>query len=82
MKTEDQTIDFLVDDDFIHYVLEPTPELQTAWSSFFVQHPSSLEAAQKARNILLGDEQLSSFPEDAFQSVKQAILLSIRSELN
>lgn len=82
MKTEDQTIDFLVDDDFIHYVLEPTPELTAAWSGFFVRHPENIAAADEARKLLVGDDQQTQFPEDSLQSVKFAILQSIRSELN
>lgn len=54
----------LVNDDFIHYVLEPTESLTQQWNRYFELHPNELPLLDVARNILTGKEltnQLSPF---------------------
>lgn len=54
----------LVNDDFIHYVLEPTDLLTQQWNRYFELHPNELPLLDIARNIINGKDlayQLSPF---------------------
>lgn len=44
--------DILLDDEFINYIFDPTPELREKWEIFFSLHPEMLYIAEKAKSIL------------------------------
>jgi hypothetical protein len=47
----------LVDDDFIHYVFNPTEQLTQKWNNYFETHPDQLPIANEAIKILTSEEQ-------------------------
>lgn len=59
-----KTYKLLVNDDFINYVMDPNLILKEMWNDFFYENPEYIEAANKAKSILLGvnpDSSLSPF---------------------
>ncbi len=55
MANDSKIDDFLMDEDFIHYVYENTPGLSSLWNTYFAQHPDEISAARAAKSILLGE---------------------------
>jgi len=45
------TDDFLADDSFLHWVLQPTNEEERFWKEYLEEHPSKREAIEEARFI-------------------------------
>lgn len=72
-STEKQVIDFLVNDDFINYVICPTNMLRGLWESYFHLHPELMPAADKARQILLGESDLVEIPPQDILEMKRNI---------
>lgn len=52
---DDLIHDFLVDDDFILYVIDPDTSLSLKWDLFFKKNPDKLTPANKARTIIEGN---------------------------
>lgn len=57
MNTDKLLNAILVDDDFIHYVLNPTEQLTQKWNNYFETHPDQLPIANEAIKILTGEKQ-------------------------
>ena len=57
-STEKYILSFLMNDDFIEYVVHPTNQLAEKWSNFFKKNPSLNVYAQKARSIISGELQI------------------------
>lgn len=55
MNTDKLINAILVDDDFIHYVLNPTEQLKQKWNNYFENHPDQLPIANEAKKILTGE---------------------------
>lgn len=73
---------FLVDDDFINWILNPTPETNTFWNTWIEENPQKKETVLNARlfieNINIAEEQFSTI-EDKDENELWA---SINSSLN
>lgn len=65
--------DILIDDDFINYVFDPTPDLLEKWESIFRIHPDMLALAEKAR-LLLTDFQENTLTSKEISNMEQNIL--------
>lgn len=68
------TYSFLVNNDFINYVMNPNHLLAQMWDDFFKSNPSLISVAEEARNILTGQEILSLPAENDALSIKNNIL--------
>ena len=53
IQTDKRVLDILVDEDFIHYVINPTDSLTEQWNNYFKNNPDYVQAANQARKILL-----------------------------
>lgn len=71
--------DFLVDDDFINYILAPDAALTVKWDAYFGKYPGDREAAEEARQVLLGEGELQCLPNDENDELKERILHTIAS---
>jgi hypothetical protein len=65
--------EILLDDDFINYVFDPTPDLREKWESFFRLHPEMISMAEKAKSILNNDSQ-TQLSTDEVAEMEQNIL--------
>lgn len=52
--SENNLYNFLLNDDFIHYVVNPSLVLNEMWDEFFEEHPEMIPVANNAKDILLG----------------------------
>lgn len=53
--TDKRLQSFLVNDDFINYVLNPNLILQEMWEEYISTHPKDIPAFKEAIQILLGE---------------------------
>lgn len=53
--TDNRLRSFLVNDDFINYVLNPNLILKEMWEDFINSHPEDIPILKEARQILLGE---------------------------
>mgnify|MGYP001170173541 CR=1 FL=1 len=73
-----QTYNFLINDDFIHYIVDSNQLLQEKWSNYFSSHPDELPYANKAKLILQGKldvtapstEDISEMKNNIFETCK------------
>ena len=56
--TDKRLQSFLVNDDFINYVLNPNLILKEMWEDFINSHPEDNSLLDEARRILLGETEL------------------------
>jgi len=66
-------LDFLVNDDFISYVMNPTSSLTEKWMDYFRKHRSQIPISNEARNILLGYVDKKLFPNHEALELKARI---------
>jgi len=56
--TDKRLLSFLVNDDFINYVLNPNLILKEMWEDFISMHPEDITVFNEAKQILLGESNL------------------------
>ena len=71
-----QVQEFLVNDDFINYVVCPNFILIEFWNDFFENHLELILAADEAKNILLGESQFIKMNIDEMNQLKHSILVN------
>lgn len=64
---------FLINDDFINYIVNPNLILKEIWDDFFISHPEMIPIATEAQNILLGINQYSELSEHETKSMENKI---------
>lgn len=70
---------FLKDDDFINYVMGVTAQSAFAWESYFKEHPEEEEDAERAKEILLGQVNVTSdLTATERRNLKDRIISSIK----
>lgn len=69
--------DFLIDDNFIDYILAPNTILETYWNTFFHEHPECTAIAEKARLILLEEDNQQCLPDTEALDLKNRIFRTI-----
>jgi hypothetical protein len=72
--TKKNIVEFLVNDDFINYVINPTTNLSQQWEMFFEQNPSFIPLANKAKVILIGEDEISELPTWEKNEIKNRII--------
>jgi len=66
--TDKLLLSFLVNDDFINYVLNPNLILKELWEDYSSTHPEDIPLLNEARRILLGETELKELAkEDSIQ---------------
>lgn len=73
-NTDKQLYNILVDDDFIHYVLNPNDQLTRKWESYFEAHPDQLSIANQAIKILTGGNQCNKLSTFQIKEMEMEIL--------
>jgi hypothetical protein len=76
VKNDRQVQEFLVNDDFINYVVCPNLILIELWKDFFENHPELILAAEEAKNILLGESQFVEMDINERHQLKHSILMN------
>jgi hypothetical protein len=76
--TDKHIYEFLVNDDFINYVINPSPALEKQWNQFFGSNPQLQSAATEARSILCGaDITNNPLQQSEYEKIKGNILAKI-----
>lgn len=65
---------YLVNDDFVNYIVNPTLTLTEIWNEFFETHPSQIPIANEAKQIILGTNEFVILPKHESDSMKRYIL--------
>ncbi len=65
--------DFLINDDFINYVMHPTLNLQLKWDIFFKNNPELIDAADEASMILFEEGDIYELHEWETNEIKKRI---------
>ena len=73
LKTEN-IIDFLINDDFINYVMHPTLNSQLKWDIFFKNNPGLIDSADEARMILFEEGEIYEMHEWETTEIKKRII--------
>jgi hypothetical protein len=73
LNTPKPILDFLLDDDFIRHICNPTPETEKLWQNYFILHPEKKAFAAEAGSIILGQQDFVQIPDDVFHSCLTAI---------
>ncbi|HRZ96371.1 MAG TPA: hypothetical protein P5084_02360 [Paludibacter sp.] len=73
LKTENIK-EFLINDDFINYVIHPTLKLQLHWEIFFKNNPELIGFADQARKILCEEGDIFELHEWETNDVKNRII--------
>jgi len=73
LNTPKPILDFLLDDNFIRYIFDPTPESEQLWQNYFSLHPEKKSYALEAGSIILGQKDFVHIPDEIFESCKSAI---------
>lgn len=68
-----QTYEFLINDDFILYVIDPASNLCGKWDNFFSLHPDQLPFANEAKLILEGKTNPINIKTEDFDEMKTEI---------
>ena len=71
--TDKRLIGFLVNDDFINYILNPNLILKELWEDYSRTHPEDIPILHQAAQILLGDLQQKSLTEEDSNNLKRTI---------
>lgn len=72
-NTKVSVLDFLVNDDFISYVMNPNFSSTEKWVDYFKKHQSQIPMSNEARNILLGYVDKKLFPNHEALELKARI---------
>jgi ferric-dicitrate binding protein FerR (iron transport regulator) len=64
-KNLKHTDDFLLDDDFHEYIMEPSQQRERKWAVFFEKNPETRTEAEKAKKIIIG---LTSFKDSTSEN--------------
>jgi hypothetical protein len=62
--TDKRLLSFLVNDDFINYVLNPNLILKELWEDYSSTHPEDIPLLNQAKQILLGELQLKELAKE------------------
>ncbi|MGF1638131.1 MAG: FecR family protein [Cyclobacteriaceae bacterium] len=73
-KEEEKVLEFLLNDEFKKWVLDPNLDRNTYWNHWFEQHPDELHFAKQARNII---NELNYAELTFSEKTKQEILANI-----
>lgn len=68
---------FLVNNDFINFVINPTYLLKKTWKSFFKIHPELIAVAEEAKKILMGETLSIQLSSDDASDMKNNVLKNI-----
>lgn len=68
---------FLVNNDFINFVINPTYILKKTWKSFFKIHPELIVVADEAKKILLGETLSIQLSSEEVSDMKNNVLKNI-----
>ncbi|MDD4968819.1 MAG: hypothetical protein PHT07_05275 [Paludibacter sp.] len=71
--TDKRLISFLVNDDFINYVLNPNLILKELWEDYSNAHPEDISLLDEARRILLGETMLIELPTNDTIDLEKSI---------
>jgi hypothetical protein len=74
---EKDIYNFLVNSDFINYVINPDRILKKTWESFFNTNPDQISVAEEAKRVLLGESILQKPSSDEVSEMKYFILNNI-----
>ena len=72
--TKKNIVEFLVNDDFINYVINPTTNLSQQWEIFFEQNPSFIPLANEAKDILTDEDVINELPAWEKNEIKTRII--------
>jgi len=72
--TDKRLISFLVNDDFINYVLNPNLILKELWEDYSNAYPEDISLLAEARRILLGESMLIELPITESIDLENSIL--------
>lgn len=75
----DKVKDFLVEDDFINYILAPNAALEVKWEAYFGEYPEDKRTAEEAKQVLLGEGDFYCLPENEKGELKMRILQTVAS---
>ncbi len=67
-------VEFLINDEFINFVIHPTLKLRLQWEAFFKKNPQLISAANQARMILYGEEMSEELPASETYELKKRII--------
>ncbi len=73
---------FLLDDDFIRYVMDCLPDRDSYWASYLTASPQIRAAYLKAYDILLHLDECELLTPEQAERLKQRIFASLRSITN
>ncbi len=73
---------FLLDDDFIRYVMDCLPDKDSYWASYLTASPQIRAAYLKAYDILLHLDECELLTPEQTERLKQRIFTSLRSMTN
>ena len=62
--TDKYLLRFLVNDDFINYVLNPNLVIKELWEDYSNAHPEDIPLLNEARQILLGETKLKELTKE------------------
>ena len=74
--------DFLLDDDFIRYALDASPDKDSYWASYLTAAPSIRSAYLKAYDILTHLDECDVLSPEEVACLKQRIMRTIRMTFN
>ncbi len=72
--TNKRLLSFLVNDDFINYVLNPNLILKELWENYSISHPEDIPLLDEARRVLLGQTMLIELPMNDSINLEKDIL--------
>ena len=75
----DKVKDFLIDDDFINYILAPDKVLEAKWNDYFDKYPADRLAAEEAKMVLLGEGEFQCITDNEADELKERVLHTISS---
>lgn len=75
----DKVKDFLIDNDFINYILAPDKVLEAKWNDYFDKYPADRLAAEEAKMVLLGEGEFQCMTDNEADELKERVLHTISS---
>ncbi len=73
---------FLLDDDFIRYVMDCLPDKDSYWASYLSAAPKIRTAYLKAYEILMHLDDCDYLTPEQAEKLKQRIFLTVRGSVN
>ena len=68
-----RVINLLMNDEFIHYVIDPTPSFNEKWNDYFCENPELIPASKIASQIILGKFDQKTLPIQENLEIKSRI---------